>query len=455
VTIGYADKRKGIDLFVEMAQIIVLDNPDVYFIWVGHFDVNLEDGIKRKVADSGLSERVIFPGLDFDSDVYYAAADVYALTSREDPFPCVVQEALGVATPVVAFEGAGGFNELLSRAGGLLVPSFDVAAFAETVEGLLFNDDENLRLGEAGRLLMEKEFSFRHYLYSLLEWVDKPLKKVSVIVPNYNYARHMHRRLQSIAEQDYPVYELIVLDDKSTDDSIEVIKGILATLPIDSQLVVNEYNTGSPFIQWQKGVELACGDYIWIAEADDLTEKTFMSELLQHFDRQSVAMSYCESHQIDEDDIVLAPNYADYLSDISSHKWKQNYLTSGVREICSALSVKNTVPNVSAVIFKRQSIENAFRDYGEIISSYRFAGDWMMYVALMADDSELAFVSNPLNKHRRHTSSVTQQSYGEAHLREVIGVQDYILDNFDVSEEESEKVMSYRQKLAVQFNVAL
>ena len=106
----------------------------------------------------------------------------------------------------------------------------------------------------------------------LLRLVLPGLQKVSVAVPNYNYARFMADRLGSVFRQSYPVHEVIVLDDCSTDDSLPVIRQVAGEWRRYIQLVPNEENSGSVFAQWRKAAELATGDYLWIAEADDLSE---------------------------------------------------------------------------------------------------------------------------------------------------------------------------------------
>jgi cellulose synthase/poly-beta-1,6-N-acetylglucosamine synthase-like glycosyltransferase len=71
---------------------------------------------------------------------------------------------------------------------------------------------------------------------------DAPL--LSIIVPNYNHARFLPERFASIRRQTFTDYELIVLDDASTDDSVEVIRKELTGIP--HQLISNEQNSGSP-----------------------------------------------------------------------------------------------------------------------------------------------------------------------------------------------------------------
>lgn len=79
---------------------------------------------------------------------------------------------------------------------------------------------------------------------------------VSVIVPNYNHARYLEQRLDTVFNQTYQNFEVIIF--KSTDNSLEVINRYKDN-PHLSQIVVNEQNTGSPFKQLDKGINLAKG----------------------------------------------------------------------------------------------------------------------------------------------------------------------------------------------------
>ena len=106
--------------------------------------------------------------------------------------------------------------------------------------------------------------------------------KVSVIIPNYNYAKYLKKRVKVIEKQTYPIYELIVLDDCSTDNSREVIDKLAKKYNIKT--IYNEENSGCVFKQWQKGIEAATGDLIWIAEADDQADKKFLEKMVPCFE---------------------------------------------------------------------------------------------------------------------------------------------------------------------------
>ncbi|UCD50998.1 MAG: glycosyltransferase family 2 protein [Phycisphaerales bacterium] len=90
---------------------------------------------------------------------------------------------------------------------------------------------------------------------------------VSIIIPNYNHARFLVERVDSVLRQTYRDFDVIVLDDASTDESRDVLKSFAGRPEV--ALRFNTENSDSTFKQWNKGVELARGKCVWIAESDD------------------------------------------------------------------------------------------------------------------------------------------------------------------------------------------
>lgn len=103
---------------------------------------------------------------------------------------------------------------------------------------------------------------------------------VSIILPNYNHATFLEQRLYSIFNQTYQEFEVIILDDASTDSS-NLILNRYKNHPKVSHFIINELNSGSPFKQWGKGLLLAKGDIIWIAESDDSCDLNFLETQLK------------------------------------------------------------------------------------------------------------------------------------------------------------------------------
>jgi len=409
--IAYVDSRKGPDLFVEMAAQVVKERPKTVFIWIGHADREMERKVAARINKLGLQGQVLFIGFDRHPMAYYAAASVYALPSREDPFPNVVLEAAEVGVPVVAFQKATGACDFIVEHGGCLAKYLDADDFARQVCTLLANPTEKSG-GSVG--------SLQQYSLDLLYHLNG-FPRISVVVPNYNYEQYITERLNSIYNQTFPIYEVIVLDDASSDNSLEIIEKYLHHTQRDAQLIVNDSNSGSVFRQWQKGISCCKGDLVWIAEADDLSEAEFLDEMVPAFSDSEIMLGYCQSKQIDKDDNLLAHNYLEYTKDISD-SWKMDYVDDGIEEIQAALSIKNTIPNVSAALFRRQALEKSFARVGDDIFGYRVAGDWLIYVHVLMQ-GKVNYNKKNLNLHRRHTGNVTNSTVKFSHIEEVSKVQ--------------------------------
>lgn len=150
---GTLDWRKGADLFAQVAATLRrrdFDRP-VYFVWVGGTRDKLVTGqVKHDIRKAGLEDVVRLVETVPDPMAYYAGFDVFALTSREDPFPVVCLETAALRKPIVCFD-AGGIPELVAPDAGVVVPYLDVAAFADAVDALLRDPERRARLGDEGR----------------------------------------------------------------------------------------------------------------------------------------------------------------------------------------------------------------------------------------------------------------------------------------------------------------
>ena len=449
--VGYADLRKGVDLFVEVAATTLNVNPKAHFVWVGHSDPDEQRRLEAiQKENPTLFSHLHFIGRRDDTDLYFAGADVFALTSREDPFPCVVLEAMDVGLPIVAFAGSGGSNALIARGLGENVAMGNTTAFAESIQRFLSDSVARKRIADLAQELIARDFSFRHYVFDLLALAGINLHKVSVIVPNYNYERYLKTRIESILDQTYPIYELIVLDDASRDNSLAVARDLLSRTNIEYRIVTNSSNSGSVSLQWKRGLELVRGDVVWIAEADDLSHADFLSTVLRGLDDPEVVLSYCESMQIDQDGHILASNYQDYVADLGRERWQRNFVNDGTDEITRFLAIKNTIPNVSAVLMRRKELLQVMTEQFDNIRSYRVAGDWMTYLHLL-NGRRLAYVPLALNMHRRHDQGVAIGSFHESHFSEIREIQEWVASRYDLEPKVRLKALQYLEALVEHF----
>ena len=249
-------------------------------------------------------------------------------------------------------------------------------------------------------------------------------KKVSVIVPNYNYKKYLRKRINSIIRQTYPIYELIILDDASTDGSQgqieEIIKDLKKRCPkLKVKTIFNQQNSGKAIYQWKKGFEKAEGDYIWIAEVDDLSRKNFLMEAMKGFEDPKVVLSYTESAVINGWGIMVVPDFRWSRDREKTGHYDNNYVKNGMDEIREIMAIRCTIPNVSAVVFKNNK---RWLKYLEKAVEYKQTGDWYFYTKVL-ENGKICYNRKSLNLFRVHNDSVTKGSKksGE-HYQEMLGM---------------------------------
>ncbi len=220
------------------------------------------------------------------------------------------------------------------------------------------------------------------------------LPTVSVIIPNYNHARYLDQRIDSVLNQTYINFEVIILDDCSTDNSWEVIEKFRSH-PQVSQIVFNETNTGSPFLQWQKGIALAKGEWIWIAESDDSADKRFLEKFFSALSgKKNIGLIYCDSNILDEHGV--RGNFAEIKNKkFNTDRWSHNYRNSGLDEIENFLLPEGTINNTSAVLFNKKVLEQV----NPFDLNLRFIGDKYAFVKVLSK-SDVLYVGEGLNFYR-------------------------------------------------------
>jgi glycosyltransferase involved in cell wall biosynthesis len=149
--VGTMDWRKGPDLFVQLAAMVTrrLPDADVHFVWAGGDTAGpTRGGLLMDARRLGLGDRIKFVGPLEQPAQLFAAMDVFALTSREDPFPLVMLEAAAAGIPLVCFAGGGGAPEFVHPDAGRVAPYLDVAGMAAAVSDMLEREEERQRMGQ-------------------------------------------------------------------------------------------------------------------------------------------------------------------------------------------------------------------------------------------------------------------------------------------------------------------
>jgi glycosyltransferase involved in cell wall biosynthesis len=222
--------------------------------------------------------------------------------------------------------------------------------------------------------------------------------RVSVIVPNYNHARHLPQRLDSVLGQTFGDFELIVLDDASTDDSHSVLARYHARPR--TRVVVNTRNSGCAFAQWNLGLEMSHGEYVWIAESDDYADPRFLETLVPLLDAHpNVGLAYCQSTLVNREGKEIGTSLP-WTSDLDPTRWASDFVSAGPAEVREYLIRKNTIPNASAVLFRRSVMMASF----PVDATFKLCGDWLQWGKMLLR-SDVAYVARPLNFWRTDSSN--------------------------------------------------
>lgn len=259
------------------------------------------------------------------------------------------------------------------------------------------------------------------------------MSKVSVILPNYNHANYLEKRIKSILAQTFKDYELIILDDHSPDNSRDIIDRYSKKYP-EIRVFYNEQNSGSPFLQWNKGVNLAKGEYIWIAESDDFCEPNFLETLVPILDANPrVGIAHTQSYLVDERGEILN-SYLENLEFIfKSDIWRNDFIKNGM-EVCREwLIFHNPIPNASGALMRK----DIYLECGGADPTMKLNGDWHFYSKVMMR-SDLAFCKSELNYFRVHEDTQRERvRVNSSVYQEIIAVNQFISENVSGVEENS------------------
>lgn len=126
---------------------------------------------------------------------------------------------------------------------------------------------------------------------------------VSVITPVYNVEKYLDRTLQSVFAQTYKDIEIILVDDQSKDESVEIIKKYQKTHP-EIVYYLQPKNMGAGFAR-NKALELARGQYVAFLDADDIWKPTKIERQIKFLKKRHGSFCFTAIEMIDGDDKVI------------------------------------------------------------------------------------------------------------------------------------------------------
>lgn len=234
---------------------------------------------------------------------------------------------------------------------------------------------------------------------------SSPYSSVSVIIPNYNHASFLVERIESVLNQSYNYFELIIIDDCSPDNSREIIEKFRNHDKV-SKIIYNDINSGSPFKQWAKGIREAKGKYIWIAESDDAAALSFLEESVNFMESNpEFGLVYFDSKYVSETGECVGFGSEEKNNYFNTKRWSNDFEGGGYEEVINYLFAKTAIDNASAILYRSDLLKN--ENYLNELETYKNAGD-LFSIIYTCFNSKIKYISKPLNLYREHRNNITK-----------------------------------------------
>lgn len=291
----------------------------------------------------------------------------------------------------------------------------------------------NRRIFGAERLALAQRADAPHLVHQVPRGVPQEEPLVSVIVPNYNHAAYLRQRLDSIYAQTYRNFEVILMDDASSDDSCTILRDYAARHPERTRLLLNTANSGGAFRQWEKGIAAARGALVWIAESDDWCSENLLEALVPFFDNPAVQLAYVPTVFMDAEGMREVCSMDAYLADLGPERWHRPWIMPAPEIVRAGFAIRNIVPNAGSAVFRRSdrldsAVSGPWRDM-------RCCGDWVLYLNLIRGGL-MAYTPDARNYFRQHRTNTSVATYQhDSYYREHEQVACEVVRHFKVDPE--------------------
>jgi glycosyltransferase involved in cell wall biosynthesis len=206
----------------------------------------------------------------------------------------------------------------------------------------------------------------------------KFVPEISVVITCFNYGHYLEGCLNSVFNQTYQDFEIVVVDDGSTDSTREVAEAFMGR---PNFRYINQENSGQARAK-NRGIEMARGRYLAFLDADDLWEEEKLAKQIRLFERPSVGVVYSRAHLIDEAGAPRSLNFSG------------KYLQPRSGMVSRWLIFDNFVWFSSAIV-RKECLER----FGGFDETFRMGIDWDLWLRI-STRYEFDFVDEPLLLYR-------------------------------------------------------
>jgi len=220
---------------------------------------------------------------------------------------------------------------------------------------------------------------------------------VSVVVASYNHAEFLEQRMDSLINQTYQNIEILVIEDCSPDNSLEVLRSYESNPKV--KLMVREKNGGWVAVSNQ-GIDLAAGEFVLFANCDDDCEPRMIERMVAAMKASPTAgVAFCRSLFLDENGHIFGDDFTNRERSFRARCLDDTIITR--KEMGRFLLHSCVIPNLSAALFRKECFDHV----GKLSSAYRVCSDWDLFFRIAAE-YDVAYIAEPLNKFRQHDSTI-------------------------------------------------
>jgi len=416
VGIGYADHRKGADLFIQTCAQMSKANPDTVFVWQGDWDRQTREDLDEQINALQDSANLILVPNNESIEEVLNVADAFFLSSREDPLPTVAFEAWSLGVPVVAFAGAGGISSLISKNKklGEIASSMSVRSAALMLEKVLGSKSE--KSAQDRKMWVKTECSWPAYVYRLIQTLfDLPDVEVGLI--GHNHGKYAQEAIHSVLAQSLPAAKITYFDVASTDKSkVEIASAVKQTAGrVD--FVELPSNGGKLYKTWHDIAKSSTAEFIYFLEADDSVSQYFLEQgvaLLK--ENPKAGLVFSDVSWVNEAGETIVQSHSKYIMETFCLDISSSAKISPEQALNSDFMVRNGILSVSSVIFRRSVLLKALEKAKNDLNKVSFAYDWVLYNVVAKLGFGYIYFPGQIVKHRQHSKSMSSK---KSHVSEI------------------------------------
>ena len=179
---GTTDWRKGAELFIQLAHIVKrrIEGAVIHFVWIGGQCEGIEYfALEQDIYKAGLSGIVHFIGSKPNPLDYFIGFDIFALMSREDPYPLVCLEVASLGKPIICFDKAGGEPEFVEDDCGFVVPYLNLDVMVDRIIELYQLPSIRQQLGENAAKKVRERHDIETEAPKILKVIEQYFKTIS------------------------------------------------------------------------------------------------------------------------------------------------------------------------------------------------------------------------------------------------------------------------------------